>query len=393
MKKKTKTTKKTTLTVSEQSLAKHKKAGGKIGTALKVRLETKKDWGTYYTPGVGAVSSYLGKHPKEARLYTMKKNTVAVISDGSAVLGLGNIGPYGALPVMEGKAAIFKSVANVDAVPLVLDTHDPDEIIETVVRIAPAFGGINLEDIASPHCFYIEDELKKRLSIPVMHDDQHGTAIVVLAGLINALSVVKKKKEHVSVVILGAGAAGSATAHLLAKHGFLDIRVVDRNGVIHDTEKEMQAHKKHLALLPTKRAHVRTLDEAFKNADVFIGVSGPNLVTEAMVRSMAPEAIVFALSNPIPEIMPDVAKKAGAVVVATGRSDFPNQVNNALVFPGVFRGALDRGVSAITDDMKLQAAYALARLIKNPTPTNIIPSVLDPRVVKVVAKSIRISKK
>lgn len=389
MKKKTKTSKKTTPSLSEQALAEHKKVGGKIGTALKVRLETKKDWGMYYTPGVGAVSSHLGKYPKEARLYTIKKNTVAVISDGSAVLGLGNIGPYGALPVMEGKAAIFKSVANVDAVPLVLDTHDPDEIIETIVRVAPAFGGINLEDIASPHCFYIEHELKKRLSIPVMHDDQHGTAIVVLAGIINALTVVKKQKEHVSVVILGAGAAGSATAHLLAKHGFLDIRVVDRNGVIHDTEKEMQAHKKHLALLPTKRPHVRTLDEALKDADVFIGVSGPNLVTEAMVRSMAPGAIVFALSNPMPEIMPDVAKKAGAMVVATGRSDFPNQVNNALVFPGVFRGALDRGVSAITDDMKLHAAYALARLIKNPTPTNIIPSVLDPRVVKAVAKAIR----
>lgn len=389
MKKKKSATKKPVKDRKAVALARHRKAQGKIGTLTKVPLKTRNDWSTYYTPGVGAVSSHLGKHPHDARLYTIKRNTVAVISDGSAVLGLGNIGPFGALPVMEGKAAIFKSVADVDAFPLVLDTQDPDEIIETVVRVAPAFGGINLEDIAAPHCFYIEEELKKRLSIPVMHDDQHGTAIVVLAALTNALNVVKKKKENVSVTVVGSGAAGTAVAHLLATDGFSDIRVSDREGVISVHRTDLHGHKKKLAQLKTNRASARSLEDAVTGTDVLIGVSGPGSISTELVQSMNPGAIVFALANPIPEIMPSDALRAGAVVVATGRSDFPNQVNNALVFPGIFRGALDRGVSQITDEMKIRAAYALARLVQKPSANNIIPSVLDKRVVRAVAQAVR----
>lgn len=372
--------------LGKESLARHKKHGGKLSVESKVQLKTTKDWSTYYTPGVAAVSKQLAKKPKDARVYSIKKNTVAVVSDGSAVLGLGKIGPYGALPVMEGKAAIFKAVANVDAFPIVLDTHDPDEIIETVARIAPGFGGINLEDIASPHCFYIEEELKKRLSIPVMHDDQHGTAIVVLAGLVNALKVVKKKKEDVSITILGSGAAGIAIAKLLVKDGFKDVCMVDREGVIKAARGKLPEHKKKLTKIPCKRKGCKTLEETVKGTDVLIGVSGPNNFSKELVASMNEHAIVFALANPTPEIMPDKAKAAGAAVVATGRSDFPNQVNNALVFPGVFRGVLDKGVSAITDDMKIRAAYALARLIKKPTAKKIIPRVTDKRVVKAIAK-------
>jgi len=371
------------------ALAAHKKLGGKIALAPKAHLKTKDDWSTYYTPGVGAVSTHLAKHPKDAKVMTMKKNSVAVVSDGSAVLGLGNIGPLGALPVMEGKAVIFKEVAGIDAFPIVLDTQDPDEIIETVIRIAPTFGGINLEDIKAPQCFYIEEELKKRLAIPVMHDDQHGTAIVVLAGLLNALKVVKKDKKQASVTVLGAGAAGHAIAMLLKKDGFADIRVVDSKGVVHAGRKDLNDSKKQLAALPTKRKVAYSLAEAVHSSDVLIAVSGPNTVSKEMVASMNPGAIVFAMANPVPEIMPDVAKKAGAAIVATGRSDFPNQVNNALVFPGIFRGALDAGVSKITDTMKLKAAYALAELVKKPSAENIIPSVLDKKVMPAVAKAVR----
>ncbi|MEK7613627.1 MAG: NADP-dependent malic enzyme [Patescibacteria group bacterium] len=381
--------KKKKIDIGKKSLKAHKKLGGKIATASKVTLKSLSDWSTYYTPGVGAVSTHLAKHPHDASVYTIKKNTVAVISDGSAVLGLGNIGPYGALPVMEGKAAIFKEVANVDAVPIVLDTHDQEKIIETIVHIAPAFGGINLEDIASPQCFYIEEELKKQLSIPVMHDDQHGTAIVVLAALTNALRVVKKKKETVSIVILGAGAAGSAVAKLLALAGFKDLCVVDREGALCSSTAELPLHKKILAMLPSTKSHLKTLEEVMVGADVFIGISSANAITQKMVKSMAPHSIVFALANPTPEIMPDLAKRAGAKVVATGRSDFPNQVNNALVFPGVFRGALDHHVTQITDEMKLRAAYALARMVKKPHAEHIIPSVLNPQVVKAIAKAIK----
>lgn len=370
------------------ALTAHKKLGGKIALAPKAYLKNRDDWSTYYTPGVAAVSLHVAKNPKDARVMTVKKNAVAVISDGSAVLGLGNIGPYGALPVMEGKAVIFKEVAGIDAYPIVLDTQKPEEVIETVVRIAPGFGGINLEDIKAPECFYIEEEVKKRLKIPVMHDDQHGTAIVVLAGLLNALKVVKKKKGSIAVTILGAGAAGHATAMLLHKDGFRDIRVVDSKGAVHKGRKDLNEYKKRLAALSTKRGEARTLADALKGADVLIAVSGPNTVSEEMVGSMNEKAIIFALANPTPEIMPDKAKRAGAAVVATGRSDFPNQVNNALAFPGIFRGALDAGVSKITDDMKLRAAYAIASLVKKPTAENIIPSVMDKKVMPAVAKAI-----
>lgn len=374
--------------IGRESLLKHKKFGGKLSVESKVPLETHTDFSTYYTPGVGAVASHLAKHPEDARIYSIKKNTVAVISDGTAVLGLGNIGPYGALPVMEGKAAIFKSMAGIDAFPIVLDTHEPDEVIETIVRIAPVFGGINLEDIASPHCFYIEEELKKRLSVPVMHDDQHGTAIVVLAALTNALKVVKKKKEDVAVTIIGSGAAGTAVALLLHKAGFKDTVVVDRAGAITRARKSLAPHKKRLAKLSSKRTRAMDAVRAAEASDVLIGVSGPGGITKGMIASMNADGIVFALANPTPEIMPNDALKAGVAIVATGRSDFPNQVNNALVFPGIFRGALDKGVSAITDDMKIKAAYALARLVKKPAANHILPWMTDPRVTKAVARAV-----
>lgn len=374
--------------VGRRSINLHKKLGGKIELSAKVALTTREDWSLAYTPGVGAVSAHLATHPEDAGVYTIKKNTIAVVSDGSAVLGLGNIGPYGALPVMEGKAVIFKDRAALDAFPIVLDTQDPEEIIETVIRIAPAFGGINLEDIAAPQCFYIERELKKRLSIPVMHDDQHGTAIVVLAGLMNALKVVQKKLERASITIVGAGAAGHAIALLLKKAGARDIRVVDRVGVLGAHRKNLPPHKRELARLKTSRSRARTLEEAVTGSDVLIAVSGPGIIVEEHIASMNDGAVVFALANPTPEIMPDVAGRAGAAVVATGRSDFPNQINNALVFPGIFRGALDSGKRAITDEMKLRAATALARLVKKPTRDEIIPSVLDVRVARVVARAV-----
>lgn len=373
---------------SKKALALHKKLQGKIAVSGKMPLKTIEDWSLLYTPGVGAVSAHLGKHPEEAAAYTIKKNTVAVVSDGSAVLGLGNIGPYGALPVMEGKAVIFKDRAGIDAFPIVLDTQDPNEIIETVLRIAPAFGGINLEDIAAPQCFYIEEALKKKLPIPVMHDDQHGTAIVVLAGLINALKVAKKKLETASITIVGAGAAGVAIANLLKKAGATDIRVSDRTGIIGVHRKDLAPHKKKLATLPTTRKKATTLLEAVSGTDVLIAVSGPGTVTAEHVIAMNDRAIVFALANPTPEIMPHLAKEAGALVIATGRSDFPNQINNALAFPGIFRGALDSGVRDITEDMKLAAAYALAKLVKKPTAEHIIPSVMDARVSRTVARAV-----
>ena len=370
------------------ALALHKKLGGKIALTAKAPLKTRDDWSVSYTPGVAAVSTHVAKHPHDAKLMTVKKNSVAVVSDGSAVLGLGNIGPLGALPVMEGKAVIFKEVAGIDAYPIVLDTQDPEKVIETVVNIAPGFGGINLEDIKAPECFYIEEEVKKRLAIPVMHDDQHGTAIVVLAALMNALKVVKKKKEAVSVTVLGAGAAGYAIAMLLKLDGFTDIRVSDSKGVVHRARTDLNPYKKKLAALPSKRKDAHTLSGAVAGSDVLIAVSGPGTVSKDMVASMADKAIVFALANPVPEIMPETAKAAGAAVVATGRSDFPNQVNNALVFPGVFRGALDADVSKITDDMKLRAAYALARLVKMPTADHVIPSVMDKKVMPAVARAV-----
>lgn len=374
---------------NKMALALHKKLKGKLEVVSKGPLKTRDDWSTMYTPGVGAVSLHLSKKPSDAREYTMKRNMVAVVSDGSAVLGLGNLGPFGALPVMEGKCAIFKEMANVDAFPLVLDTQDPEEIIRVVKAIAPGFGGINLEDIAAPNCFYIENRLRAELNIPVMHDDQHGTAIVVLAGLLNASKVVKKKFESLKVVIVGAGAAGRAITLLLLKAGVVDVIVTDSKGTLVVGRPALDGYKRELAQMTNPRKVEGDVMKAAVGADVIIGVSGPGTIAGAHIETMAKEAIVFALANPIPEIMPEDARRAGAVVIATGRSDFPNQINNSLAFPGIFRGALDNGVNEITDDMKLEAAKKIAGLIKKPTADNVIPSVMTPGLVKTVASAIK----
>lgn len=375
--------------VQKEALELHKKLRGKIDTTPTRAVTNREELSLIYTPGVGAVSSYLAKNKKETRNYTIKGRTIAIVSDGSAVLGLGNIGPEGAIPVMEGKAVLFKSLAGLDAFPIVLDTQDPKEIIETCVRIAPVFGGINLEDIAAPKCFEIEEAVKKRLSIPVMHDDQHGTAIVALAGLINAFKVVGKSMKKATVVIAGAGAAGTALAHLLKRVGVGDIIVLDSKGIIVRGRSGLTPHKKKLASFTNKKGLKGDLMTALSGADAIIGVSGPGTITAAHVKAMNEKAIVFALANPTPEIMPEEAKKGGAAVIATGRSDFPNQINNALVFPGLFRGALDHGVKGITDAMKVKAALNLAALVKNPSKENIIPDVFDPRVVPAIAKAVR----
>lgn len=370
------------------ALALHKKLKGKIEIATKGKLITKTDWSTMYTPGVAAVSTHLYKYPSQARDYTMKRNTVAVVSDGSAVLGLGNLGAIAALPVMEGKAAIFKEMANIDAIPIVLDTQEPEEIIRIVKAIAPGFGGINLEDIAAPKCFEIEERLKAELNIPVMHDDQHGTAIVVLAGLINAAKVVQKKLTSLRVVVVGAGAAGRAVTLLLTKAGIVDIIVCDSKGAIYQGRPGLEGYKKKLAEITNHNKLAGDVMMAVNGADVIIGVSGPGTIAQAHIEQMSHHPIVFALANPIPEIMPEDAKRAGAAVVATGRSDFDNQVNNALAFPGMFRGALDKGVCDITDEMKLAAAIKLAGLIKKPTAENIIPPIMTPGLMKAVASAI-----
>jgi malate dehydrogenase (oxaloacetate-decarboxylating) len=378
---------------NKMALALHKKLQGKLEVKSKSALKTKDDWSTMYTPGVGAVSLHLAKKPQDAREYTIKRNTVAVVSDGSAVLGLGNLGALGALPVMEGKCAIFKEMADVDAFPLVLDTQDPEEIIKIVKAIAPTFGGINLEDISAPNCFYIENRLKAELSIPVMHDDQHGTAIVVTAGLLNAAKVVKKKFETLKVVIVGAGAAGRAIALLLMKAGITDVIITDSKGALAVGRQALDGYKRELASITNPRKLEGDLMKVIEGADVIVGVSGPGSIAPAHIEKMAPQAIVFALANPIPEIMPDDAKRAGAAVVATGRSDFPNQVNNSLAFPGIFRGALDNRVTEITDDMKLAAAKKIASLIKQPTVDSVIPPVMTPNLVKTVAGAIKKGKK
>lgn len=391
--KKTNTSKKLPRSVKKDygklALALHKKLGGKLEVISKVKLATRDDWSTAYTPGVGAVSLHLAKHPKDARVYTGVRNTVAVISDGSAVLGLGNLGAIGALPVMEGKCAIFKEMAGVDAFPIVLATQDTEEIIAAIKAIAPSFGGINLEDFSAPHCFEIETRLKAELSIPVMHDDQHGTAIVVLAGLINASNVVGKKMEDLKVVIVGAGAAGCAIALLLVKAGINHVVVSDSTGLIYEGRSGLVPYKKELAKV-TNREHIKgEVRNAIKGADVLVGVSGPGTITKHHIEEMAEKAIVFALANPVPEIKPEDAKLAGAYVIATGRSDYPNQVNNSLAFPGIFRGALDRGVTKITDEMKLAAAKKIAGLVKKPTADEIIPSVMTVGLVKAVASVIK----
>lgn len=371
---------------AKRALALHKKLGGKIRIVPAAPVRNRAELSLVYTPGVAAVSMHVAKNPKEARVYTVKGRMVAVISDGSAVLGLGNIGALGALPVMEGKCALFKTFAGVDAIPLVLETQDADEIVETVLRVAPAFGGINLEDIAAPKCFEIERRVVEALDIPVMHDDQHGTAIVVLAGLTNAFKVVRKNMQNAKIVILGAGAAGTATAKLLHFAGAKNIIVLDSKGIV--DRKRPEPHKRELATFNTK--HVKGgLREALMGADVLLGVSGPNLVKSNDIRLMAKKAIVFAMANPTPEIMPDEAKKGGAAIVGTGRSDFHNQINNSLAFPGVFRGALDHKVRKITQQMKLDAAKAIAGLVKKPTATKIVPDMFDSRVAKSVAKVIR----
>lgn len=371
------------------ALALHKKLQGKLEVVSKGKLKTKDEWSTMYSPGVGAVSSHLAKYPADARKYTIKNNTVAVISDGSAVLGLGNLGAVAALPVMEGKCAIFKEMANVDAFPIVLGTQDIEEIISAVKAIAPTFGGINLEDIGAPKCFEIEDRLKAELDIPVMHDDQHGTAVVVTAGLINAAKVVNKQFESLEVVIVGAGAAGTAIAKLLLKAGIINLVVSDSNGAIYEGRSDLSGYKRDLAKTTNPKRKEGDLMNILVDADVVIGVSGPGSIARAHIEQMAKDPIVFALANPIPEIMPEDAKRAGAAVIATGRSDFPNQVNNSLVFPGIFRGALDNNVSKITDDMKLAAAKKVASLVKNPTAKEIIPSVMAPGLVKAVASVIK----
>jgi malate dehydrogenase (oxaloacetate-decarboxylating) len=368
----------------------HEKLKGKIEIRSKAPLKTKKDLSIFYTPGVGAVSSYLAKHKNKSRELTIKNNSVAVVSDGSAVLGLGNLGPEGAIPVMEGKAMIFKEFAGIDAFPIVLDTQKTGEIINIVKNIAPVFGGINLEDISAPRCFEIEKQLKEILDIPVFHDDQHGTAIAVLAALINAFWIANKKINESKIVILGAGAAGIAISNLLLKYGTGELIVLDSKGVICKSREDMNEYKKQISQKTNGKNISGTLDEAIVGADVVIGVSAPRAIKPRHIKLMAKKPIVFALSNPIPEIMPIEAKKAGAFIIATGRSDFPNQINNALVFPGVFRGALDNRVKKITDDMKIKSAKNLAALIKKPAPDKIIPSVFDKKVVNAVANSIRV---
>lgn len=362
-----------------------KKLGGKIEIRSKKKL-TKQNLPVLYTPGVAEVSKAIAKNKKLSFDYTIRKNTVAVISDGSAVLGLGNLGPEAALPVMEGKCLLFKELAGVDAFPIVLSTQDVGEIIKIIKAVAPTFGAINLEDISAPRCFEIEERLKKELDIPVFHDDQHGTAIVVLAGLINALKAVGKNIKKIKIVISGAGAAGIAITKLLIKYGAQNITLVDSQGIIHKERKVgMNWAKEEIAHLTNHKGLNGTLSDALKGADVFIGVSAPGIVTQKDIESMNKKAIVFAMSNPVPEIMPDIARKGGAAVVATGRSDYPNQINNVLAFPGVFRGALDNKVKVITDKHKLAAAKALACLVKKPNCGKIIAEALDRRTVKAVS--------
>ena len=373
----------------ERALIAHKRLRGKIEIVPKAKVRNKADLSIYYTPGVGAVSTFVAKNPEKTREYTMKGNTVAVVSDGSAVLGLGNIGPEGALPVMEGKAMLFKALSGIDAFPIVLATQDTDQIVETVKNIAPGFGGINLEDIAAPRCFEVERRLQAELDIPVLHDDQHGTAMVVLAGLINAFRAVKKKPSESTVVVSGAGAAGTAITELLLSSGVGNLIMVDSQGIVSRNRKDMNSFKQVIARTTNKENRTGSLAEALPGADALIGVSKGDTVTEEHIRSMNKDAIVFALSNPVPEIMPDKAKRAGAAVVATGRSDFPNQINNSLGFPGIFRGALDNGVKQITEEMLLRAAKNLAALVKNPTKEHIIPNTFDKGVVRAVAKAIR----
>ena len=367
----------------------HEKYKGKITTSLRDKEELNRDkLSAYYSPGVGAVSQAIAENPADLPKYTWTNNLVAVISDGSAILGLGNLGPKAAMPVMEGKALLFKHFADVDAVPIVLDVHEPEEIIATVKAIAPSFGAINLEDIAAPKCFEIEEQLKAELDIPVFHDDQHGTAVVVLAGLINAAKLTGRNLADCKFVVIGAGAAGTAIIKLLNLYGAKNIVAVDSRGIVGKSRTDLNAEKTAL-LEYVDASQSGSIEDAITDADVFIGVSRAGLLTPELVQKMAKDPIVFALANPVPEIMPDVAKQAGVAIIGTGRSDFPNQVNNSLAFPGIFRGALDHGVKKITDQHKLAAAEALANLVENPTVDKVVPTAFDKGVVEAVANVIR----
>ena len=372
------------------SLEMHEENKGKLEVVSKVRVETKDDLSTAYTPGVAEPCRKINKNPMDAYKYTCKANTIAVVSDGTAVLGLGDIGPLAAIPVMEGKSILFKRFGNVDAFPICLDTKYTEEIIETVKRIAPSFGGINLEDISAPRCFEIEERLKKELDIPVFHDDQHGTAIVVSAGIMNALKLVGKKMEDVTAVVNGAGAAGISITKLLLSFGLKDAILVDRQGAIYEGRDGLNPAKEEIAKITNKNKEAGSLADVVKGKDIFLGVSAPGVLTAEMVSTMAKDSIIFAMANPTPEIMPDEAKKGGAAVVATGRSDFPNQINNVLVFPGIFRGALDARATGITEEMKRAAAVAIASIVKDDelNPDYIIPDAFNPEVAKVVAKAV-----
>ena len=375
-----------TMTINEKALELHEKWNGKLDTVSKVQVKTREDLALAYTPGVAEPCKVIAKDPEAAYRYTIKSNTVAVVSDGSAVLGLGNIGPLAAMPVMEGKAVLFKEFGGINAFPICLDTQDTEEIIETVVRIAPAFGGINLEDISAPRCFEIEERLKKLLNIPVFHDDQHGTAIVVLAGIINALKVTGKKKEDCRVVVNGAGSAGVAITKLLLNYGFPHITMCDKTGMLCKGMEGLNWMQEKMVEVTNLEHKTGTLADALKGADIFVGVSAPGIVA-----SMNKDSILFAMANPVPEIMPDLAKAAGARVVGTGRSDFPNQVNNVLIFPGIFRGALEGRATAITEEMKLAAANAIAALVDDSelSDENILPAAFDPRVADAVSKAVK----
>ena len=376
---------------SEKALQMHEQWNGKIETTAKAHVNSREDLAVAYTPGVAEPCKVIAKDPEAAYTYTMKANTVAVVSDGSAVLGLGNIGALAAMPVMEGKAVLFKEFGGVNAVPICLDTQDTEEIIRTVVNIAPAFGGINLEDIAAPRCFEIETRLKELLNIPVFHDDQHGTAIVVLAGIINALKVTGKKKEDCRIVVNGAGSAGVAITKLLLTYGFPHITMCDINGIISRSSEGLNWMQKEMAEVTNLEGKTGTLADALKGADIFVGVSAPGIVSQEMVASMNSDAILFAMANPVPEIMPDLAKASGAKVVGTGRSDFPNQVNNVVAFPGIFKGALEGRATQITEEMKLAAAEAIAGLVpdKELNENNILPEAFDPRVADTVSRAIK----
>ncbi len=379
------------MTIQEKALKLHKEWNGKLETVSKTPVKSREDLSLAYTPGVAEPCKVIAQDKEAAYQYTMKANTVAVVSDGSAVLGLGNIGPHAALPVMEGKAVLFKEFGGVNAVPICLDTQDTEEIIKAVTWLAPAYGGINLEDISAPRCFEIEERLKATLDIPVFHDDQHGTAIVVLAGIINALKVVGKQKEHCKVVVNGAGSAGVAITKLLLTYGFTNIIMCDKAGIISTESEGLNWMQEKMAKVTNQNHETGTLADALKNADIFVGVSAPNIVTPEMVSTMAKDSILFAMANPVPEIMPDAAKAVGAKIVGTGRSDFPNQVNNVVAFPGIFKGALEGRATQITEEMKLAAAKAIAGLVPDDklNENNIMPEAFNPKVAEVVAEAVK----